>query len=104
MTEETIKQRGTTLVRRLILEPGEATPWHIDPFDRVTVVLRGEALTIEYRDGARSERFEVHPGQSDWDEPTERVHRAINVGATPYEEVAIFFLDRPESIPQPRAE
>jgi hypothetical protein len=23
----------------------------------------------------------------DWDEPTERVHRAVNVGAAPYEEV-----------------
>lgn len=104
MTEETLNRRGTTLVRRLILEPGEATPWHIDPFDRVTVILRGEALAIEYRDGAGSQRFDVHPGQSDWDEPTERVHRAINVGASPYEEITIFFLDHPESTPQPRAE
>ena len=104
MIEEIISHRGTTLVRRLILEAGEATHWHIDPFHRVTVVVRGEALMIEYRDGGRSERFEICAGQSDFDEPTDRRHRAVNVGGTTYEEVAIFFLDRPDAIPQPLAE
>jgi mannose-6-phosphate isomerase-like protein (cupin superfamily) len=104
MIEETIGRRGTTLVRRLIMEPGEATRWHVDPFHRVTVVVRGEALMIEYRDGGRSERFEVRAGQCDWDEPTARAHRAVNVGGTAYEEVAVFFLDRPDAVPQPLAE
>ena len=103
MIQETLSQRGTTLVRRLVLEPGEATSWHVDPFHRVTVVVRGEALAIEYRDGAAPERFEVRAGQADWDTPTERGHRAVNVGATTYEEIAIFFLDRPEATPQPSA-
>jgi hypothetical protein len=101
MIVETICQRGTTLVRRLVLEPGDATSWHIDPFHRVTVIVRGEALAIEYRDGEGAERFEVFAGQADWDAPTERGHRAVNIGATTYEEVAIFFLNQPEDIPQP---
>ena len=104
MINETLSRRGTTLVRRLILEPGEATAWHLDPFHRFTVVVRGEALAIEYRDGAQPERFAVFPGQADWDAPTDRGHRAVNVGATTYEEVAIFFLDRPDVVPQPTAE
>jgi len=103
MIQETLSQHGTTLVRRLVLEPGEATSWHVDPFHRVTVIVRGEALAIEYRDGAESERFEVRAGQSDWDTPTGRAHRAVNVGASTYEEVAIFFLDRPDATPQPGA-
>jgi quercetin dioxygenase-like cupin family protein len=103
MIQETLSQRGTTLVRRLVLEPGEATSWHVDPFHRVTVIVRGEALAIEYRDGAKPERFKVHAGQADWDAPTERAHRAVNVGATAYEEVTIFFLDRPGATPQPSA-
>jgi quercetin dioxygenase-like cupin family protein len=103
MIQETLCQRGTTLVRRLVLEPGEATPWHVDPFHRVTVIVRGEALAIEYRDGGEPERLEVGTGQADWDEPTERGHRAVNIGATTYEEVAIFLLDRPDAIPQPSA-
>ena len=103
MLLETIYKRGTTLVRRLVLEPGEATSWHVDPFHRVTVVVRGEALAIEYRDGAEPDRFEVRAGQADWDTPTERGHRAVNVGATTYEEVAIFLLDRPDATPQPSA-
>jgi hypothetical protein len=48
MIHETISRRGTTLVKRLILEPGEATAWHYDPFHRVTIIVRGDALAIEY--------------------------------------------------------
>jgi len=40
-------------------------------------VLSGDALVIEYRDGEQK-RFEVVPGQVDWDEPTDRIHRGIN--------------------------
>jgi quercetin dioxygenase-like cupin family protein len=101
MAEEVLIRRGTTLVRRLRLEPGEAMPWHRDPFHRVTVVLHGSALAIEYRDGGDAQPVDVVPGHADWDEPTDRVHRGVNVGAEPYEEVAIFFLDRPDAIAQP---
>ncbi len=101
MFEETLHRRGTTLVRRLRLAPGESTPWHRDPFHRVTVVLSGDALAVEYRDGGPSDRFELTPGQADWDEPSDRIHRGVNVGTQPYEEVAIFFLDQPDAIPQP---
>ena len=88
-------------MRRLCLAPGAALPWHSDPFERVTVVLRGGALAIEYRDGGPGERFTLTAGQVDWDEPTARVHRAVNVGTDPYEEVTVFFLDRPDAVHQP---
>jgi quercetin dioxygenase-like cupin family protein len=101
MAEEELFRRGTTLVRRLRLAPGEAMPWHRDPFHRVTVVLSGDALAIEYRHGGESHRFEVTPGEADWDEPTDRVHRGVNVGEEPYEEITVFFLDRPDAVPQP---
>ena len=103
MTEDVLHRRGTTLVRRLHLAPGETTPWHRDPYHRVTVVVSGDALLIEYRDGGESHRVEVTAGQADWDEPSARVHRAINIGHQPYEEVTIFFLDRPDTVPQPIA-
>ena len=104
MAEEELIRRDTVLVRRLRLEPGEAMPWHRDPFHRVSVVLAGEALAIEARDGTELARFEVRPGQVDWDEPSDRIHRGVNVGATPYEEVTVFLLDRPDAVPQPAAE
>lgn len=104
MIHETISRRGTTLVRRLVLEPGEATGWHSDPFHRVTVIVRGDALAIEYLDKDERQRVSVAPGQADWDTPTDRGHRAVNIGATTYEEVAIFFLDRPDAVPQPAVE
>ena len=104
MAEEPIFHEGTIFVRRLRLAPGEAMPWHRDPYYRVTVVLSGDALAIEYRDGGDSEQFEVTPAQAYWDEPTDRVHRGVNVGEQPYEEIAVFLLDRPDAVPQPRAD
>jgi quercetin dioxygenase-like cupin family protein len=47
MAEEQLFRRGTILVRRLHLAPGEAMPWHRDPFHRITVVLAGDVLAIE---------------------------------------------------------
>jgi quercetin dioxygenase-like cupin family protein len=102
MNEEILFQRGTTLVRRMVLAPGEAMPWHHDPHHRVTVIVRGDAIGIEHRDGRPGERYAVRPGQVDWDEPTADVHRGVNVGTETYEEVVVFLLDRPESEPQPR--
>ena len=101
MIGDVILRRGTTLVRRLILQPGEAMPWHVDPYHRVTVVLRGSLLRIEYRDGGGSVTVPVEAGQTDWDEPTDRLHRGVNAGSVPYEEVTVFFLDHPDATPQP---
>jgi quercetin dioxygenase-like cupin family protein len=101
MSDDVLFERGTIHVRRLRLAPGEAMPWHRDPFHRVTVVLRGEALALEYRDGGEPVHFEVTPGQVDWDEPSDRLHRGVNVGGEPYEEVTVFLLDRPGAVPQP---
>ena len=103
MVEETLHHRGTTLVRRLILAPGEATRWHTDPLNRVSVVLKGQALRIEFRDGGEDLHVSVAPGQVDWSEPGDRVHRAVNIAETVYEEVVVFFLAHPNDTPQPDA-
>ena len=85
------------------MEPGESLPWHIDPYHRVTVVLRGDRLRIEYRDGSTPQTITVEPGRADWDEPTDRPHRGVNAGTTTYEEITVFLLDRPDATPQPHA-
>jgi quercetin dioxygenase-like cupin family protein len=102
MHEEVLFEKGTSLVRRLRLEPSDRMPWHVDPYHRVSVVLRGDRLEIEYRDGGEPQTVSVHAGQVDWDEPTDRPHRAHNVGAT-YEEVTIFFRDQEGEAHQPKA-
>lgn len=103
-TEQVLHHRGNYLVRRLRVAPGEVTPWHRDPFHRVTVVLSGDLLDIEFRDGCETHRETLTAGQVDWQEPGTRVHRAVNVGKETYEEVTTFFLDRPDAVPQPEAE
>ncbi len=91
------------MVRRLVLEPGEAMRWHRDPFHRVAVVLSGDVLAIEFRDGRPTERINVTPGQVDWEEPSEVTHRAVNIGAARYEQVTVFLLGQPDDVPQPDA-
>jgi hypothetical protein len=43
----------------------------------------------------------VKAGQVDWDEPGTRIHRAVNTGNVPYEEVVVFFVNTPDDDPQP---
>jgi quercetin dioxygenase-like cupin family protein len=104
VSDEIMFQHGTILVRRLSLAPGEAMPWHQDPFQRVAVVVRGDLLLVEFCPGGESRRIEVTPGQIEWEQPTERIHRAVNVGKQPYEQVTVFLLDRPDVIAQPNEE
>ena len=103
-TQEVLHHRGNCLVRRQRLAPGEATPWHRDPFHRLTVVLSGDLLNIEFRDGAETLPWTITVGEVDWSEPTDRVHRAINVGRQVFEEVVTFFLDHADADPQPEAD
>jgi quercetin dioxygenase-like cupin family protein len=99
--QQVLYHRGNYLVRRQRLAPGEATPWHHDPFQRLTVVLSGDILDIEFRDDGETLRWNITVGEVDWVEPTDRVHRAVNVGNQLFEEVVTFFLDRPDADPQP---
>ena len=103
MKKETISRREDILIRKHILEPGEALPWHRDLCHRFSVVISGDALGIEYRDSGEVETFAVYPGMADWDEPQSKVHRGINTGKVPYEEVIIFFLGEPGMEPQPES-
>jgi hypothetical protein len=98
---EVITQRDDLLIRRQVLEPGEALPWHVDLCHRFSVVVRGDALAIEFRETGETISIPVHPGLADWDEPQARVHRGINTGETTYEEVFMFFLETPGMDPQP---
>jgi hypothetical protein len=41
---------------------------------------------------------------ADWGKPEARVHRGVNTGTTPYEEVVMFFLHAPGIDPQPEHE
>lgn len=101
---EILHHRGNYLVRRQRLAPGESTPWHRDPFHRVTVVLSGDLLHIQFRDGGETLPWQMTVGEVDWIEPSDRVHRAVNVGKEAFEEVTTFFLDHPNADPQPETE
>ncbi len=102
MKVEVISRQRGLLIRRLVLEPGEAMRWHTDLCHRFSVVVRGERLTLEYRDGERVD-LDVSPGMADWDAPEARVHRAVNTGSETFEEVVTFHLNAEDEEPQPNA-
>ena len=102
MQSKVLTQRDDLVIRRHILEPGEATPWHTDACHRFSVLVRGNGLTIEFRDfGERVEITPVHAGLTGWDAPESRVHRGVNTGSDTYEEVVMFFRDSAQVEPQP---
>jgi quercetin dioxygenase-like cupin family protein len=101
---EVLHHRGNCLVRRQRLAPGEATAWHRDPFHRVTVVLSGDVLRIEFRNGGDAQEWKVSVGEVDWSEPSDRIHRAVNVGKEVFEGVVTFFLNHSDAVPQPEAD
>jgi hypothetical protein len=103
MQTEVITRRDDLIIRRLVLEPAEAMPWHTDSCHRFSVIVRGQQLSIEFRDTGERITVPVHPGMVDWDTPEARVHRAVNTGTTPYEEVVTFFLGSPGIEPQPES-
>ena len=61
----------------------------------------GQHGRIEFRDGGNGQEWKVNVGEVDWSEPSDRIHRAVNIGKEVFEEVVTFFLDRPDSVPQP---
>ena len=101
MQAEVITRRDDLMIRRLVLEPGEAMPWYTDACHRFSVIVRGQQLTLEFRDTGERIGVAVHPGMVGWDEPEARVHRAVNTGSTTCEEVVTFFLSAPGIAPQP---
>jgi hypothetical protein len=91
MRLELITKRNDLVIRRMVLDPGEPMFWHRYACHRFTVVVRGSRLTIEYRDIKKTLEFEVHAGMADWDEPEQQIHRAVNTGNEPNEEVVTFY-------------
>lgn len=96
-----ISERSAILIRRQVLNPGEATLWRTDLCGRFTVVMRGEQIAIEFRESGDRIPAPVYPSLAEWDTPLLKVHRAINTGSVPYEEVVIYNRDRTGTDPAP---
>jgi len=73
----------------LIVDPGEASPWHLHERDYVTIVVEGEALVAQFEDGTR-ERRTYEPGDVNFT-GEHRVHRVVNDTETRYKNVLIEF-------------
>jgi quercetin dioxygenase-like cupin family protein len=71
----------------LIVEPGQASDWHLHQRDYVTIVVEGKGLIVEYDDGTKEDspaqvgRWRFHDQH--------KVHRVINNTDTRYKNVLI---------------
>ncbi len=60
----------------LIVEPGQASDWHLHPRDYVTIVVEGGGLTVEFDDGTVEEG---QPEIGSWKyHDTHIIHRVVN--------------------------
>jgi hypothetical protein len=97
-----IESTDRYVVREMVLAPGEAMYWHVDPCRRFSVVLGGDRLSIEFMDPAAArEDFHVYRGLAGWDEPEPRVHRAVNTGREPFVEIVRFLRESASQVVQP---
>lgn len=103
MNIRTLEATDRYIVREMVLAPGEAMYWHVDPCRRFSIVLGGDRLAIEFLDSTPREEFAVYPGLSGWDEPEPRVHRAVNTGREPFVEVVRFLRQSASQVVQPEA-
>lgn len=71
MLDEILFHYGATMVRRLRLATVRLSRGIAIRFTALPVVLHGDVLSIEYRDGGKSQRVEITPGQVDWEETTD---------------------------------
>ena len=71
----------------LIVNPGEASDWHLHGRDYVTVVVEGDGLTAEYDDGTSPES-PSSPGTWTY-HGDHRVHRVVNNSDTRYVNVLV---------------
>ncbi len=75
----------------LIVEPGEASDWHLHERDYVTVVVEGGGLTAEFDDGTKGEGS---PHVGSWMyHGDHKVHRVVNNTDTRYKNVLIELKD-----------
>ena len=71
----------------LIVDPGEASGWHLHERDYVTGVVEGGGLAVEYEDGTTQEGSAA---VGVWTYHGEhRVHRVVNNTSTRYKNVLV---------------
>ena len=71
----------------LIVDPGQASAWHLHRRDYITVVVEGGGLTLELEDGATEQNVsEVGTWRYHGEH---KVHRVINKGSARYKNVLI---------------
>ena len=74
-------------VWNLVVDPGEASAWHLHERDYVTIVVEGDGLTLEYDDGT-SEDSPSSAGTWRY-HGDHTVHRVVNNTQTRYKNVLV---------------
>ena len=75
----------------LVVDPGEASPWHLHPRDYITITVEGDSISLEHEDGS-AESSSHEPGRWKW-HGDHVVHRVVNDGKTRYRNILIEMKD-----------
>ena len=87
IASEVLFENDKVKIWNLIVEPGEASGWHLHGHDYVTVVVEGEGLVVELDDGTSGEN-PSSPGTWRYHDD-HQIHRVVNNSSTRYKNVLI---------------
>ena len=88
---EVLFENDRVKIWNLVVDPGEASDWHLHGRDYVTVVVEGGGLTVEYEDGS-GEKTSTKVGS--WTYFGDHsVHRVINNTSNRHKNVLIELKD-----------
>ena len=91
IASEVIFENDRVKIWNLIVEPGDASDWHLHERDYVTVVVEGEGLTVEYDDGTSEYS---HSGPGTWRyHGDHKIHRVVNGSGARYVNVLVELKD-----------
>ena len=84
---EVLFENDRVKIWSLVVDPGQASPWHLHPRDYITITAEGDRINLELEDGTIEPS--VHePGR--WRFHTDHVvHRVVNNSNTRYRNVLI---------------
>lgn len=87
IASEVLFENDKVKVWNLVVEPGEASDWHMHDNDYVTVVVEGEGLMVQYEDGAEQDSpSEVGTWRFHGEH---KIHRVVNNRDVRYKNVLI---------------
>ena len=88
---EVMFENDRVKIWNLVVDPGQASPWHLHPRDYITITVEGDHISLEHEDGS-TDPSTHEPGRLKW-HGEHFVHRVVNDGKARYRNILVELKD-----------